>query len=87
MPSHAKENMLKRDRIPSLALLQRRKPALLAYWRALMEEYPKQFASEVNMSLTGRSYDSQRLVEEAFKGLEEKTRFLIEYRGYPEWGP
>jgi CRISPR/Cas system Type II protein with McrA/HNH and RuvC-like nuclease domain len=87
MPSHANENIRKKDRIPSQALLQRRKTILLSYWRALIEKYPQQFGSEINISLTGRSYDDSMLIDEAYKKLLEKTRFLVENRGYPEWDP
>jgi hypothetical protein len=85
MPSHVDENMRKRDRIPSQALLQRRKTTLQSYWKALMEKYPEEFISEVKLSLTGRSYDDSMLIEEAYKKLLEKTRFLVENRSYREW--
>jgi len=87
MPSHTRENVLKRDRIPSKALLHRRKPTLQAYWKDLMEEYPVQFASEVKISLTGKSCDGSQLVEETYRKLVEKTRYLVDNRGYPEWDP
>ncbi len=85
MPSNANENMLKRDRIPSQALLLKRKNTIYAYWKVLADELPTRFASEIKISLTGGILTYSYQFEEAFKKLEEKTRFLIENRGYPEW--
>ena len=52
-----------------------------------MEKYPIQFASEVKISLTGKSYDGSQLLEEAYEKLLEKTRYLVDNRGYAEWDP
>jgi hypothetical protein len=75
------------DRIPSQAILSKRRHALQAYWKALLDEYPERFVSEVRMALTGRSHPDSILIAEAFLKLVEKRRFLVENQGYPEWNP
>jgi len=87
MPADRGVNLMKRDRIPSQAILSKRRHALQAYWKALLDEYPERFASEVRIALTGRSHPDSILIAEAFLKLDEKRRFLVENQGYPEWNP
>ena len=53
VPSLSKENSKKTDRIPSQAILNKRKNLLFRHWENMTAIYPAQFSSETKLSLLG----------------------------------
>ncbi|GAB3195284.1 hypothetical protein ABID22_003628 [Pontibacter aydingkolensis] len=84
MPADPKVNNTKRDKIPSLVLLEKRKDVIINYWELIQQVYPEKFFNEMSISLTGYLNKSnwQNL---AFERLKSTTSNLINVRGYEEW--
>jgi hypothetical protein len=84
VPTHSHVNAKKKDRIPSLKLLEKRKKNILEHWRKVESKFPQQFISEIKLSLVGYE-ETQDLKDTAFSSLLEKVDFLINSRKYSYW--
>ena len=87
LPSHPKTNSQKKDKIPSVSLIARQKDLIVHYWEILLAHQPGRFEKEIQVSLLGnhgfRSSNWQNL---ALEQLQKSCGYLIEKRGFEEWG-
>lgn len=84
LPSDAKTNNQKRDKIPSIELIERRKDLIFHYWNLLNENQTQRFQKEIQISLLGNNTFSA-WKEPAFEHLQSSCNYLISNRGYAEW--
>ncbi len=83
LPSKASVNNSKRDKIPSQELLDNRKHQIISYWQIIREVEQVGFEKEMNINLITRKYFELNNWENlAFNSLKEKSRYLIETRGF-----
>ncbi|MGB5990291.1 MAG: HNH endonuclease domain-containing protein [Marinifilaceae bacterium] len=85
LPSKAKVNGSKRDRIPKSSLLNKQKHEILKYWKLLHSHYPDRFTNEITHALCGEISEDKNLFEQSFDGLKAKCEFLISEQGYDSW--
>ena len=84
VPTHNSVNNKKKDRIPSLTLLEERKPNIIEHWLKVEAKYPQQFISEIKLSLVGY-IKTEDLIDTAFSSLIDKANSLINSRKYLYW--
>lgn len=83
LPSKASVNNSKRDKIPSLKLLDNRKDQIISYWQIIREVEQAGFEKEMNVNLiTRQDFEQHNWENLAFNSLKEKSRYLIETRGF-----
>lgn len=83
LPAKASVNNSKRDKIPSLELLHNRKDQIISYWQIIREEEQAGFEKEMNVNLiTRQDFEQHNWENSAFNSLKEKSRYLIETRGF-----
>jgi len=81
LPSSAAINNKKRDKIPSIELIDTRKEMILHYWDLVFKEEPERFSREIKLSLLGRhSFD--QWYNTAITQLKSSCDHLINSRGY-----
>lgn len=86
MPAIAAVNMQKKDAIPSPLLLEKRKDVILDYWHLLADSYEDTFNREMRSALIGPNIViEEEMMESAYLNLIEKSRYLIDIRGYSPW--
>lgn len=84
LPSDVKTNNQKRDKIPSIGLIERRKDLIFHYWDLLNENQPQRFQKEIQIALLGNN-TFPTWKEPAFEHLQSSCNYLISNRGYAEW--
>jgi CRISPR/Cas system Type II protein with McrA/HNH and RuvC-like nuclease domain len=84
LPSDPATNNRKRDKIPSPALIEKRKDVILYYWELIREQLPERFRKEVQVTLLGKE-PFCGWQETAINQLQSNCRYLITNRGYEEW--
>ncbi len=84
LPSQAKTNNHKRDKIPAVDLVERQKDLILHYWELIFENQPKRFQKEIQVALLGNEPFSS-YQDTAIKQLQSSCEYLISNRGYEEW--
>lgn len=84
LPSDAKTNNQKRDKIPSADLIEKRKDQIFHYWNLLNEKQPVRFQKEMQVSLLGKNTSKEWQVS-AINHLQDTCNYLISKRGYQEW--
>ncbi len=84
LPSQAKTNNQKRDKIPAPDLIERRKDLILYYWDLINQNQSQHFQKEVQVALLGNNPFSS-WQEMAIKQLQHNCNYLISNRGYSEW--
>jgi hypothetical protein len=83
LPTKATVNNNKRDKIPSLELLDNRKDRIIYYWRIIRDAEQTGFEKEMNLNLiTRHDFEQYNWENSAFNSLKEKSRYLIETRGF-----
>lgn len=86
LPAKGKVNSDKNDRIPGVALLEKSKDRIIEYWKHIYKIEPEIFTSELNVSLINRGqWDQKNWENVAHNALKEKSRYLIETRGFEEF--
>jgi len=86
LPTKATINNSKRDKIPSLQLLGKRKDQIIFYWQNIREIEQTGFEKEMNVNLvTRKDFEQHNWENVAFNSLKEKSRYLIETRGFEEF--
>ena len=83
LPSQAATNNKKRDKIPAVELIEKRKDLILHYWQLINENQLQRFQKEIRVALLGNNTSSWE--EAAIKKLKESCDYLISTRGYEEW--
>ena len=84
LPSQATTNNQKRDKIPSVDLIERRKDLILHYWELINENQSQRFKKEIQVALLGNNPFSA-WQKTAIKQLQSSCNYLISNRGYEEW--
>lgn len=84
LPSDAKTNKHKRDKIPSPELIEKRKDQIFYYWDLLNARQPDRFQKEIQISLLGRNISDQWHAS-ALNHLQRTCDYLITKRGFEEW--
>lgn len=88
MPSRKEINIRKSDRIPVKELLNTSsvKDRIIYYWSELINAFPEQFKSEIQVSLLGRiPFDPGNWQNNAYSQLITISSHLIEDRGFSPW--
>jgi len=86
LPARDKINSDKNDRIPGVTLLDKRKDQIIEYWKYIHKSEPEIFTRELNINLISGGLSNQENWETlAFNALKEKSRYLIETRGFEEF--
>lgn len=84
LPSKAKTNNQKRDKIPSPDLIERRKDLIIHYWELINKNQSQRFQKEIQIALLGNNPFSA-WQKTAIKQLQSSCNYLIASRGYEEW--
>lgn len=91
LPANVRINREKRDRLPTNALLLRRKEAIFEHWGILSTAVPERFATEASRligttpSRTSHAITDQR--PELFASLVEAVEYTAATRGVERWEP
>lgn len=84
LPSKPTINNQKRDKIPSIHLINKRKDLIINYWELLNKNQSERFQKEIRVSLLGNKSKTY-WQEEALEHLQNSCKYLINDRGYLEW--
>lgn len=88
MPSDAKVNNQKRDKLPSRALLTARAPALRSNWELLYNRYRFRFALEAQRFMgSGEFSGGRQSFDELFRAFSEAVEVTALQRSVPRWEP
>jgi len=88
LPSKGDVNIRKSDRIPSVELLEHSavKERILYYWDALLDAFPSQFRSELQVALLGNmAFSMAGWKNDAYDRLKDFSKHLVEDRGFSPW--
>jgi HNH endonuclease len=84
LPATPSINNNKRDKIPSLSLIDKQKNLIIYYWELVRSNYMEQFDRELFVALTGNcKNDNWQNI--AILQLKSTCDYLINTRGYKEW--
>lgn len=84
LPSDAKTNNQKRDKIPSPEMIERQKNLIIDYWEIISENQPKRFQKEIQVALLGNNpFSSWK--DTGILQLQNSCTYLIENRGFEQW--
>jgi SAM-dependent methyltransferase len=81
LPTASKVNNNKRDKIPTLNLLKKRKEIIFRYWDIYNENFPEVFSNQLQRSLC----DGELNYTNAFHGLIETCERLVISQGLERW--
>jgi hypothetical protein len=84
LPSQASTNNQKRDKIPSVDLIERRKDLILHYWELIYKNQSHRFQKEIQIALLGNNTFSA-WQKTSIKQLQTSCNYLVTNRGYEEW--
>jgi hypothetical protein len=84
LPATPTVNNNKRDKIPSLALIDQQKDLIIHYWELVRRNYTEQFDRELFVSLTGKN-TTDNWQNVAIVQLKNNCDYLINTRGYKAW--
>ena len=84
LPSQATTNNQKRDKIPSVGLIEKRKDLILHYWELINEFQSQRFQKEIQIALLGNNPFSDWKTT-GINQLKNSCDYLISKRGYEEW--
>jgi hypothetical protein len=91
LPTSKQKNNSKRDKIPSIRLLNEQKAIILNYWKTLVNsEYRTRFFEELYLNLLGfrsdaEQYNDFQLLEQGFQALIRRCNTLIQNHNYEVW--
>lgn len=84
LPSSKNMNNQKRDKIPSVDLIERRKEMILYYWGLIYQSQANRFQKEIQVSLLGNNpFSSYK--KTAITQIQKYCNYLIYNRGFDEW--
>jgi hypothetical protein len=84
LPSQAITNHQKRNKIPSVGLIEKRKDLIFYYWDLINNYQPGRFQKEIQVALLGNNTLSSWQTT-AIRQLQKSCDYLISNRGYEEW--
>jgi HNH endonuclease len=84
LPSDARINNQKRDKIPTPEIIDKQKYLILDYWEIIFESQSKRFQKEIQVALLGNNtFESWK--KDAIPQLQNSCNYLIENRGFEGW--
>ena len=84
LPSAARINARKRDKIPGPELIERQRGHILEYWELLYKHQQKRFQKEIQIALLGNhAFDTWK--QRGITQLQSSCNYLIEIRGFEAW--
>lgn len=86
LPSTPKINGDKKDKIPSVYLIEKRKDRIIYYWEMIFEVHKERFEREIKLALLG-NFPINNWKTKAIEGLKNSCEYLISQRGFEEWNP
>ena len=84
LPTHPKLNNGKRDKIPSLSLIDNQRDLITHYWDIIHQHNAKRFRKEIQASLLGYDHTND-WHDPAINQLKLSCDNLISNRGYEAW--
>ena len=84
LPAKPSINNNKRDKIPSVDLISKRKDIIIHYWEIIHKAQEQRFLEEIQITLLGNN-PMKNWQDSAFKQLLNTSKYLIETRGYEKW--
>jgi hypothetical protein len=84
LPAKTVINNKKRDKIPAIAVIEKRKDLIIYYWELIHNYQKERFEKEVQTSLLGH-YPFNNWQSTAFEQLKQSCNYLISTRGFEEW--
>lgn len=84
LPAQAKINNQKRNKIPSIKVIERQKDLIIYYWEMIDKYKPDRFKKEIRLSLIGNTSKTDWQLT-AIEQLKKNCNYLITTRGYEEW--
>ena len=84
LPSTAKINNNKRDKIPTPEIIEKQKELILEYWEIIYESQSQRFQKEIQVAILGNlSFDTWK--HNGISQLQNSCNYLIENRGFEGW--
>lgn len=84
LPSDARINSIKRDKIPTPEIIDRQKNLILDYWGVINDYQSKRFQKEIQVALLG-NYPFESWENIGISQLQNSCNYLIENRGFQGW--
>jgi hypothetical protein len=84
LPSDSNTNKKKRDKIPSIELIEKQQDLILHYWDILNFNEPERFQKEIRVALLGNT-TFEKWQPTAINHLKRTCNYLISHRGFEEW--
>lgn len=84
LPAQPKINNMKRNKIPSLKVIDKQRDLIIHYWEMIDRNKPERFRKEIRLSLLGDNINVD-WQSAAINQLKNTCTFLITTRGYEEW--
>jgi hypothetical protein len=75
----------KKNKVPSPELIEKRADVIKSYWDQYMQQWPIQFKSQLEVSLTGANIPQEKLIGAAIESLCRKSYYLIYDRGHVQF--
>lgn len=86
LPSKAEINNNKKDKIPSIKLIEKRKDCIIEYWQYIHQEKKDVFEQGLTINLlNSQNYKLNNWENLALEAFKDKCKYLIEIRGFEEW--
>jgi phage repressor protein C with HTH and peptisase S24 domain len=86
LPASKKANADKKDRLPTIDLMKKRKESVLCYWEAEYEAFPNRFAHEASR-LLGKRLNTSNWENGLFSAFVEAVEVTAIQRGVERWQP
>lgn len=87
LPTDARVNNQKRDRLVSRETLLRSRDTVIACWQMARQAMPERFDSEINRTLFGRNFAETQWEASAYSTFMEAVETLAIQRGVERWTP
>lgn len=84
LPAQPTINNNKRDKIPSVNLLNKQKDFIINYWEIIQNIQQERFEDEIKIALLGKN-NFENWQNNAFNQLLNTSKYLIETRGFEQW--
>lgn len=84
LPANEKVNNQKRDKLPTLELIKKRKEIFIYYWRIIKDKLEKRFLTEIQ-KFCGRDYNPNNWENVLFASMIEGIETTAQQRGVERW--
>jgi hypothetical protein len=86
-PATRTVNNIKRDKLPSSALIRRREEPIVGYWRMLADRFPARFGREASALLGSAVAPAGNWEKPLLSGFVEAVEYTASVRGAERWEP